>query len=157
MNERANDAPLINGSGVDKTRLELIRFLSAQRDDKLPPHDRRAQSGESSRSVQGNDTDDSGFNWSRLVAAGLSSWWRDHPMRAGVVLCRSAVEDIARRKPLQVAAVAAVAGAAVVLLKPWRLLSASTVMLTLLRSSNFTGAAASMIETVAQSMQKERT
>ena len=58
---------------------------------------------------------------------------------------------------MQVVTIAAVAGAAVVLLKPWRLVSVTALMLSLVRSSNFTGMATSVLESAAQSMRKERT
>lgn len=96
------------------------------------------------------------FAWSALFEAGLTSWWHDHPARAGASLLKSATEEYARKKPMQVVAIAAVAGAAVVLLKPWRMVSATALMVSLFRSSNFTGVATSMLETAAQSMQKEK-
>ncbi len=142
---------------LTQTRHELLRYLSQQ---DLPP--RRADSAAPDRKPPRNATSTGaasglpGFEWSALFGAGLSSWWHDHPARAGASLLKSATEEYARKKPVQVVAIAAVTGAAVVLLKPWRMVSLSALMLTLFRSSNFTGVATSMLETAAQSMQKEK-
>lgn len=135
------------------TRRELMNYLSR-------PERARSRVAEAKRSERTGQTDSawesSSFEWSSLIKAALSSWWRDHPARAGASLLRSATEEYARKKPLQVVTIAAVVGAGVVLFKPWRLVSATALILSLFRSSNFTGMATSMLETAAQSMQKER-
>ena len=136
-----------------QTRRALLNYLAQPE---------RTESATTERKHSRADTQTSGapsspgFEWSSLIEAGLSSWWRDHPARAGASLLKSATEEYARNKPLQVVTIAAVAGAAVVLLKPWRWVSTTALMLTLFRSSNFTGVATSMLETAAQSMQKEK-
>ena len=141
---------------LTQTRHALLSYLSQQNS---PPQrvesdatDRKTARGAArSESVAGTP----GFEWSALFEAGLSSWWHDHPARAGASLLRSATAEFARKKPMQVVMIAAVAGAAVVLLKPWRMVSVGALGLSLFRSSNFTGVATSMLETAAQSMQKE--
>lgn len=143
----------VNTPDLAQTRRELMSYLS-QRERAAPA----APAIKSMRgAVQKSATSSSPtFEWTSLIEAGLSSWWHDHPARAGVSLLRSATEEYARKKPLQVVTLAAVAGAAVVLLKPWRMVSATALMMTLFRSSNFTGVAATLLETAAQSMQKEK-
>lgn len=147
-----NDEPKI-----EDTRRELLNFLAHQ-DDPVKRFAPAAEERKNHRRKAESPPPD-GFSWSSLVEAGLASWWHDHPARAGAMLVKSATEDYARQRPMQVVAVAAIAGAAFVLFKPWRLVSTSALALTLFRSSNFTGIATSVLDSAAKSMQpmqKER-
>ena len=150
----------IDTPNLVETRRQLLNYLSQQ--NRAPEQTKSAAPARKQQSRQAQtetSSGASGFEWSSLIEAGLSSWWRDHPARAGASLLKSATEEYARKKPLQVVTIAAVAGAAVVLFKPWRLVSATALMLSLFRSSNFTGMATSVLEQAAQSMQtsqKER-
>ena len=143
-----------NGTpNLTQTRRELLNYLAqAEPGESKSPDHRQPRGTNHVKSASGS----SGLEWSSLIAAGLSSWWHDHPARAGASLLKSATEEYARRKPLQVVTIAAVAGAAVVLFKPWRLVSATALTLSLFRSSNFTGMATSVLETAAQSMQSSQ-
>ena len=137
---------------IQHTRQELLKFLAAERVEKRAATQQNdAQSGEKKAANA-----DTGFNWTSLLGVGVASWWHEHPARSAVLLIESATAEYARRKPLQVVTVAAAAGAAVVLLRPWRMVSATALLLTLLRSSNFTGMASSALDSAAQSLQKER-
>ena len=143
-----------NGApNLTQTRRELLNYLAQTEPTESRSSDRRQPRGTTHAS---SASESSGFEWSSLIAAGLSSWWRDHPARAGALLLKSATEEYARKKPLQVVTIAAVAGAAAVLFKPWRLVSATALTLSLFRSSNFTGMATSVLETAAQSMQSSQ-
>ena len=143
-----------NGApNLTQTRRELLNYLAQTEPTESRSSDRRQPCGTTHAN---SASESSGFEWSSLIAAGLSSWWRDHPARAGALLLKSATEEYARKKPLQVVTIAAVAGAAVVLFKPWRLVSATALTLSLFRSSNFTGMATSVIERAAQSMQSSQ-
>lgn len=139
------------------TRRQLFNYLS----ESQPPKPGAAARKQQNRSAQQQQPDADpgpvpGLDWSALVRAGLSSWWHDHPARAAASLLRSATEEYAQKKPLQVVTIAALAGASIVVFKPWRLVSTTALMLSLFRSSNFTGMATSVLETAAQSMQRER-
>lgn len=142
-----------NSPDLTQTRRELLNYLSQSDRTESTGSDRKQSRAETQKNWSSASP---GFEWSSLIESGLSSWWRDHPARAGASLLKSATEEYARKKPLQVVTIAAVAGAAVVLIKPWRLVSTTALMLGLLRSSNFTGMATSMLETAARSMQKEK-
>lgn len=156
MNEQHHSSAANTQPDIEHTRSALLSFLAQ---DKVP--DLSAAAGSASvRRQPGRNAEfekSAGLDWSSLLKAALASWWHDHPARAGAHLLRSTTEDYARRRPLQVVTIAAVAGAAVVLLKPWRLVSVTALMLSLVRSSNFTGMATSVLESAAQSMDKERT
>jgi len=76
-------------------------------------------------------------------------WWHGHPVHDAVDFARPALEDFARDKPMQLLGIAAGAGAALTLLKSWRLLSLTGVALTLVKTSNFKGVARTLATPVA--------
>ena len=138
---------------IAHTRRELLNFL-AQSDHKSSVGVKRATAD--SASAARADAAGDGFHWAPLLEAGLSSWWHAHPARAGALLLRSATEEYARKKPRQAVIAAAAAGAAFVLFRPWRLVSTTALLFSVLRASNFTGMATSVLETAAQSIHKDR-
>lgn len=145
QNQHANAG---NGAlDIERTRRELLNYLALD-----PAAERNAtqRTENRGRGDHGNSSPD--FEWSSLLGVGVSSWWHEHPARAVALLLQSATTEYARKKPIQAVSVAAVAGAALVLVRPWRLVSATALMLSLLRSSNFTGMATSVIENAARSM-----
>ncbi len=156
MNHKSH-ANAANGEyDIEHTRRELLNFLARERAAERAAEQTTASRGRG-RGKPASSTP--GFDWSSLLGVGVSSWWHEHPARAVALLLQSAISEYARRKPIQVVAVAAVAGAALVLVRPWRMISATALLLSLLRSSNFTGMATSVIENAARSLkptQKER-
>lgn len=50
----------------------------------------------------------------------LRAWWARHPARMALTIGTPLLTRYAKRKPLQVLALAAAVGAAVVVLRPWR-------------------------------------
>ncbi|HEY1103667.1 MAG TPA: hypothetical protein VGE70_09640 [Burkholderiaceae bacterium] len=74
--------------------------------------------------------------WS-VLRRSLRAWWRAHPARlVGRQVGRiaePALHDLAREQPVRLIALAAGAGAAAALLRPWRLLSLGAVVALALR------------------------
>ena len=96
------------------------------------------------------------IDWTGLVKAGLATWWRDHPLHVGAIVLQPVVTDYVRRKPVATLAIAAAAGAALVLFRPWRLASVTALGMSLVRSSNLPVVAASLVATVAENLKKEQ-
>ena len=96
------------------------------------------------------------IDWKGLAKAGVSTWWRDHPLHVGATVLRPVVADYVKRKPVATLAVAAAAGAALVLFRPWRMASVTALGMSLVRSSNLPVMAASLVATVAEKLQKEQ-
>jgi len=63
------------------------------------------------------------------------TWWRHHPASMGVDMAKPVLSAYAARKPVQYLAIAAVAGAVLVVTRPWRLVSGTGLLLALLKSS----------------------
>jgi hypothetical protein len=159
MNEPASTATTARKNtspSIDEARADLLKFFAEQRDDALSVRHRNGTASRSPSTSTAGSSTENGFNWGALVEAGLSSWWREHPLHAGALLVKSATVEIAQRKPLQLVAVAAVAGAAIVLLRPWRLVSASALALSVWRSSNFSGMTSDVLQSAVESLQKTK-
>lgn len=73
--------------------------------------------------------------WFGSVKNALNVWWRHHPAHMGVELATPMLSAYARKKPLQFLGIAAALGAVVVVARPWRLMSATGLVVALLKSS----------------------
>lgn len=87
-----------------------------------------------------------GIAWAPMARKVASHWWRRHPLNTAGQLARPLLERFARERPLTLVAGAAAIGAAVVLARPWRLLGASTLALTLLKTSDAAGLVNSLMQ-----------
>ena len=88
---------------------------------------------------KGNDQDEqftetASGRWPTIKRA-VSVWWQHHPAQLALDLAKPVLGRLADRKPLQLLGVAAATGAAVVLIRPWRLVSMTGLLLATLKSS----------------------
>jgi hypothetical protein len=67
------------------------------------------------------------------------TWWHHHPANLGLDLARPLLSSYAARKPVQYLGIAAGVGAVLMLVRPWRLVSATGVIVALLKSSQLSG------------------
>ena len=80
-----------------------------------------------------------GMAWAPVARGMARHWWQRHPLHAAGQLARPVLEKYAREEPLKLVAVAAALGAAVVITRPWRLLSASALVATAFKTSELAG------------------
>lgn len=73
--------------------------------------------------------------WFGQLRGIVRTWWRHHPASMGVDLARPVLASYAARKPVQYVAIAAGIGAALALLRPWRVVSATGLIVALVKSS----------------------
>lgn len=76
------------------------------------------------------------FAWTSMARKVATRWWRRHPANAAGQLARPLLERYAKQQPVKLVATAAVAGALIVLLRPWRLLSVTAVVAAVMKSSD---------------------
>ena len=74
--------------------------------------------------------------WLAVGRSVLERWWRRHPAHAVGQLARPMLEHYARKEPAKLMAAAAATGAVLVLVRPWRLLSATAVLAAVLKTSD---------------------
>lgn len=73
--------------------------------------------------------------WFARFRYAASTWWRYHPAHMGLELATPALSEYAGRKPLQFLGIAAVVGAVVVVVRPWRLISVTGLLVAIAKSS----------------------
>jgi len=73
--------------------------------------------------------------WFGHVSHAVRTWWRYHPAHMAVDLASPLLHDYARRKPLQLLGISLAAGAALTFARPWRLISLTTLIVAVLKSS----------------------
>ena len=148
---------------LDQTRRELREFLigeppsaNANKSGKAGKLDASSPvSAELDRSANRNKNVDT-IDWMGLVRAGASTWWRDHPLHVAATVLKPVVSDYVRRKPVKMLAIAAASGAALVIVRPWRIASLTALGVSLVRSSNLPVMAASLVASVAEKLQKDQ-
>lgn len=86
------------------------------------------------------------FAWSSVARGVVRRWWRRHPANAAGQLARPLLQRYAREEPAKLVGAAAAAGALVVLVKPWRLLSITAVLAAVVKTSDV----ADMVTTLMQ-------
>jgi hypothetical protein len=125
------------------SRRALVRELNGddERDDR--PRSRRAAVPKEPGGTQDfADTEAQGHSfggsrrWVSMARSMTERWWRRHPAHAMGQLARPVLEHYARKEPAKLMAIAAATGAALVLLKPWRLLSFTAVLAAVLKTSD---------------------
>ena len=82
--------------------------------------------------------------WQILVQA-VKAWWQHHPAHLAVDIGRPFLNKFAQNKPMQLLGMAAGVGAAVVLIKPWRLVSISGLAVAAFKSTNLSSTLLSML------------
>jgi hypothetical protein len=76
-----------------------------------------------------------GNGWFGHMRRAVRTWWRYHPAHMVVDLASPLMRSYARRKPVQLLAISAAAGAALTLARPWKLISLGTLAVAVLKSS----------------------
>ena len=111
------------------SRKAIVRHMT--RDEKtLSGSDEPYEIGDES----GLTSDASSF-WPSAVARAVRTWWRHHPVSMAVDVAKPVVRRYAKGHPFKLLGVAAVAGAAIVLVRPWRLLSLGGILLAAVKSA----------------------
>lgn len=76
-----------------------------------------------------------GGGWFRHVKHAVRTWWRYHPAHMAVDLASPLMRGYARRKPVQLLVISLAAGAALTFARPWRVISITTLLIAVLKSS----------------------
>jgi hypothetical protein len=127
------------GDRLARTRLAIIEQV--QRRERRPGgRDERKREREHARAQREagapeREYEDTGEGWFGHIKHALGTWWRHHPAHMGVELATPLLASYARRKPLQFLGIAAAAGAVIMVVRPWRLVSATGIVVALLKST----------------------
>lgn len=83
-----------------------------------------------------------------VMSGTAKAWWSHHPVQLVINLATPSLQAYMRRKPFLVLGVAAGIGATMVVTRAWRLISLGTVVVALLKTSQFSGAVLSALSDV---------
>ena len=129
------------GDRLARTRLAIIEQVqrregrSGGRDERGREHGRARRDAGEPEAADG----DSGEGWFGHIKRALGTWWRHHPAHMGVELATPMLSAYARRKPMQFLGISALVGVAFVVTRPWRVISATGIVVALLKSSQLSG------------------
>jgi hypothetical protein len=126
------------------SRKAIVRHMSRD------AHDDRQEDDGTRQDEDSNLGNFEGGTWGILKHA-LGAWWHHHPVSVAFGLAKPALKHYAEEKPLQLLGIAAAAGAAAVVLRPWRLVSIGSLLLATLKSSELSGALLSMLSGASSS------
>lgn len=120
------------------SRLALVNYMN--QGDGPRPNRLKADTDNAERSPSQNGI------W-HTVKRAARIWWRHHPAQIAIDLAKPVLGNYARDKPLQLLGIAAGAGAAVVLVRPWRLVSMTGLLFATIKSTEFSGLLLSLLST----------
>lgn len=123
------------------SRQALVSYMARSGEDSAtspasgPPPDSRLAGGR-------------GNLW-KTVRRTVQAWWRHHPVHTAVDIAASLAHPVLNRyahdKPVQLLGAAAALGAALVVVRPWRLVSITGLLLATLKSSGLTTTVLSLL------------
>jgi hypothetical protein len=114
------------------SRQALLRHMSRHR---RPQDDETDAPGDAGAPQSGPAP---GGTWS-LIKSAARAWWHRHPASLAAELARPLLDDYAQAHPFKLLGFSAGAGAALVVIRPWRMVSMG-VLLTALKSSGLSSA-----------------
>lgn len=121
---------------LDRSRRAILDYVAR----KQRRHDPREESaGTTPFEALGDYEDDPlpppGGGWFGHLSHVVRTWWRYHPAHMAVDLAAPVMHEYARRKPVQLLGISLAAGAALTFARPWRLISITTLLVAVLKSS----------------------
>ena len=75
-------------------------------------------------------------------------WWHRHPASAAAEIARPLLNDYARAHPFNLLGISVVAGAVLVVIRPWRMISASTLVVAAVKSSGLSNTLFTMLSSL---------
>lgn len=119
---------------LDRTRLAILDYLQRTRHGEPAPGDASTQAPPRARPPR----------WAGLREAGRRHW-EGHPARLVLRLALPVLAHLGRRHPLALVAVAAGAGALLVMARPWKLVSLTGLAVAALKSPRLASLALSAL------------
>ena len=128
---------------LDRSRLAIVEYLSkgksGSRRERRIDSEPQAQEFEEQHEPQ----DVKGFfsrnRWLSGMSSAARAWWRHHPAQLAVEMATPTLRSYLRKRPFQVLTLSAGVGALIVVTRPWRLISLTTLVVAVVKSSQLSG------------------
>lgn len=117
-----------------RSRQAIVEHI-ARRQRRHDPREETAAGFVAPEDHEEEEPADPGAGWLGHMRHAVRTWWRYHPAHMAVDLTSPLLRSYARRRPVQLLAISAAAGATLVLVRPWKLISATTLLVAVLKSS----------------------
>ncbi|MCG2592085.1 hypothetical protein LZ009_04750 [Ramlibacter sp. XY19] len=118
---------------------QAILAHMARRQRRHDPHEEDAAGTDAGYAYAAGEEEDDprdyGEGWFGHMRRAVRTWWRYHPAHMVVDLASPLMRSYAQRRPVQLLAISAAAGAALTLARPWKLISLGTLAVAVLKSS----------------------
>jgi hypothetical protein len=130
---------------LDRSRLAIVEYLAHgdRRKDRRRVERESGQEAFDDGIPDGGDDEGPGFfsgnRWYSGISSAAQTWWRHHPAQMAVEMATPALRSYMRRRPFQVLALSAGVGALLVVTRPWRLISLTTLVVAVVKSSQLSG------------------
>jgi hypothetical protein len=119
-----------------RSRQAILEYIARRQRRHDPREETAERFGEPPGFADEDDPpEEPGGGWFAHLRHVVRTWWRYHPGHMAVDLATPLLRNYARRKPVQLLAISAAAGAALMIARPWRLISVTTLVVALLKSS----------------------
>lgn len=115
-----------------RSRLAIVEHIH-RRERRHDPRRDEAHAGE--LPAWSEEPPPPGAGWLGRVQHALRMWWRYHPAHMAVDVAAPVVRAYAREHPAQLVGISAGVGAALIFLRPWRLISLTTLLVAIVKSS----------------------
>jgi hypothetical protein len=125
-------------------RLEASRQAIVRDMNHEDPSNDGPESESNPEDIAESGVDASSGSWD-LIRQVARSWWQSHPARLALDVGTPLLQGYAEKQPVKLLGIAAATGAAVVLLRPWRLISLTGLALALIKSSEVSGVMRSLM------------
>ena len=119
------------------SRLAIIEHLE-RRERRHDPHSVERDEERADNDGTARPPRRAGRGWFGGAVNAAKTWWNHHPAQLALELANPALQSYARRKPFQLLGISAAFGAALVLTRPWRLVSLTSVLIAVVKSSQLT-------------------
>lgn len=93
----------------------------------------------------GSEKASSGRGMLDKIMYAARTWWRRHPASAAVELAAPFLNDYASVHPFKLLGISAATGAALVVVRPWRMMSASALLVAAVKSSGLSNTLLTML------------
>ena len=127
---------------LSASRKRLVAYM-AQGEESASPHD-ALRSSETTSEISDPVGKPKSMALQTLTRT-VQAWWRHHPAKVALEIAEPVLDRYAKNKPYQLLGIAAAAGAAAVLVRPWRLVSVTGLLLAALKSSGLANVALSFV------------
>ncbi|MES2189199.1 MAG: hypothetical protein V4454_03695 [Pseudomonadota bacterium] len=113
------------------SRKALVRYMNHEESG-----DNAGSDGSATDGLEGfGEAPDGSGAWA-MIKRTAGVWWQHHPAHLALDVAKPALGRYAEEKPLQLLGIAAGVGAAVVLIRPWRLISVTGLLFAALKASD---------------------